>query len=140
MDHLPIAAGYDRAVIRTALEAHRRRLTDALQRRVARLRDDGAAAMPPKELDEGDGYDLDVSLAEMEGMTLKRIDDALARLEDGRYGWCVRCHHPIAESRLRALPFALRCRHCEDNRERADRDRRRDLQPRCRAYESVPEL
>jgi len=45
---------------------------------------------------------------------IDRIDAALARLEAGRYGLCVRCGAPIAERRLEALPEAAECIACAD--------------------------
>ncbi|MFN7147743.1 MAG: TraR/DksA family transcriptional regulator, partial [Myxococcota bacterium] len=37
---------------------------------------------------------------------------ALARVGEGTYGRCARCHRPIAEARLRALPLAITCVSC----------------------------
>jgi DnaK suppressor protein len=139
MDHLFDAAGFDRADIRTELQSQRRRLIDALQRRVARIREDGAETVPPTEEDEGDGYNLDVHLAEIEALALKNINDALARLDNGQHGWCVRCRQSIGAARLRALPFALRCRQCEDKRERAMASRRGGLNRHFRGHDLVPE-
>jgi DnaK suppressor protein len=63
--------------------------------------------------------DMDVALIVMESETLRRIDDALQRLEDGSYGICADCDDTIAEARLQALPFATLCRDCQE-REEAD--------------------
>lgn len=43
---------------------------------------------------------------------LAQIDRALARLDDGTYGDCVRCGRPIAQARLVALPAAELCVDC----------------------------
>lgn len=43
---------------------------------------------------------------------LSRIDAALARLDDGDYGWCVKCGEAIDAKRLNndpAAPFCLEC-------------------------------
>ena len=53
----------------------------------------------------------------MKAETLNKINEALARLEEGRYGMCFECGDEIAEARLRALPFAVRCKDCEEARE-----------------------
>ena len=63
--------------------------------------------------------DLDLALLQMRGETLARIDAALRRLDAGTYGICGDCDQPIAAERLRALPFAARCRACEEAREAA---------------------
>ena len=49
--------------------------------------------------------------------TVARIDDALVRLDAGKYGSCLECAREISEQRLRALPFAVRCQGCEQRRE-----------------------
>jgi len=66
--------------------------------------------------------DVDFALMEMKSETLRRIDDALGRLDDGRYGHCDDCSAEISASRLRALPFAELCRDCQDAREVAERE------------------
>ena len=63
--------------------------------------------------------DMDVALMVMESETLRRIDEALVRLEAGTYGVCASCEEKIAEARLQALPFATLCRDCQE-REEAD--------------------
>jgi DnaK suppressor protein len=65
--------------------------------------------------DHQDG--LDMSLLQMRAQTVKRIDEALIRLAVNQYGTCSACGLEIAERRLRALPFAVRCTRCEDRRE-----------------------
>jgi DnaK suppressor protein len=50
-----------------------------------------------------------------------QIQDALARLADGRYGFCQECDEFIGVPRLRALPFAQRCRDCQGQAERRAR-------------------
>ena len=43
---------------------------------------------------------------------LTEVDDALARLRDGRYGDCERCGNPIADARLAVLPATRWCITC----------------------------
>jgi DnaK suppressor protein len=52
-----------------------------------------------------------------ERLELRRIDAALERMEEGRYGACAACGAAIEPRRLRALPWALRCTGCEEVRE-----------------------
>jgi DnaK suppressor protein len=63
--------------------------------------------------------DIEFALIQMKTETLGKIDEALARLEEGAYGNCFECGDEIAEPRLRALPFAVRCKDCEQARENA---------------------
>ncbi len=61
--------------------------------------------------------DIEFALVQMKSETLNKINDALVRLEHGNYGYCFDCGEEIAEKRLRALPFAVRCKDCEEARE-----------------------
>jgi RNA polymerase-binding transcription factor DksA len=40
------------------------------------------------------------------------IDAAINRLNDGTYGRCVKCHHPIGKERLAAIPYTPFCIDC----------------------------
>ncbi len=40
---------------------------------------------------------------------MEKIEGALARIENGTYGLCVRCGKPIEKARIRALPYASLC-------------------------------
>lgn len=52
----------------------------------------------------------DIALYSLNRETLKEIDQALARMEQGTYGICTVCKQPIPEERLEALPQALTCK------------------------------
>ena len=64
------------------------------------------------------------SLMHVKGEILVRVDEALARIDQGQYGLCESCDAEISEARLRALPFALRCTDCEQQKEDAEGARR----------------
>ncbi len=61
--------------------------------------------------------EVDLALMQMKSETLKKIDQAILRLENGSYGRCQECEREIAAARLRALPFALLCRDCQEETE-----------------------
>ena len=48
-----------------------------------------------------------------------RVRTALERLEEGWYGQCEACERSISTARLNAVPWASRCRSCEEERERS---------------------
>ena len=48
---------------------------------------------------------------------LKRIDDALQRLGEGRYSTCVVCGEEIEPQRLAAVPYTDRCIACAERAE-----------------------
>ncbi len=58
--------------------------------------------------------EVDLALMQMKSETLKKIEQALVRLEQGSYGRCEECDTEIPAARLRALPFAALCRDCQE--------------------------
>jgi DnaK suppressor protein len=55
----------------------------------------------------------DLALRDRNQQHLAEVEAALARLDDGTYGICVRCGRPIAQERLDALPWAAHCIDCQ---------------------------
>ena len=55
----------------------------------------------------------DLALRDRNAAHLAEIEAAIARLDDGTYGTCVRCSGPIAPERLEALPWAAHCIDCQ---------------------------
>jgi DnaK suppressor protein len=49
--------------------------------------------------------------------TLRAIEEALLRIDEGTYGTCEDCGEEIAVGRLNAVPFALRCVECQEIQE-----------------------
>ena len=43
---------------------------------------------------------------------VKAIDAALKRMDNGIYGTCLSCGETISEERLKAVPYAVKCRNC----------------------------
>ena len=74
--------------------------------------------------------DIEFALIQMKSETLNKVTDALVRLKQGDYGYCFECGEEIAEKRLRALPFAVRCKDCEQAREVAEQRERQLAQRR----------
>ncbi len=56
-------------------------------------------------------------LGDAERLELRRIDAAVARLDEGGYGTCATCGATIEPRRLQALPWAVLCTGCEETRE-----------------------
>lgn len=120
--------------LKQMLEDHKQRLQRSLS---ARLRDvrthNGHDGKTVEALDAAEASDSDleqdfgIAMAEMAAEALRRVDQSLGRLARGVYGSCVDCDVKISSKRLRALPFALRCRECEELREIGERRSRRML-------------
>jgi RNA polymerase-binding protein DksA len=52
---------------------------------------------------------------------LQLIDSALARIRQGKYGFCMKCGKQIPEARLEAIPHAVLCVECKSADERRNR-------------------
>ena len=107
--------------LREMLEGRRRELMTEVQGRIRDVRADGSKDR--EVYDQGESSEVDIqediefALIQMKSETLNKINEALRRLEEGTYGNCFECGEEIAEARLRALPFAVRCKDCEERRE-----------------------
>ncbi len=55
----------------------------------------------------------DLALRDRSTEQLVLVEEALARLEAGTFGTCVRCGRPVGADRLEALPWAARCIDCQ---------------------------
>ncbi len=62
-----------------------------------------------------------LSLHEKNLLTLKKVEEALDRLEAGRYGVCERCGRNIPDERLEAVPYTALCMNCREKEENATR-------------------
>jgi DnaK suppressor protein len=122
--------------LRQALNTRRRQVQDEVQGRIREGRTSDRSTGVRDIVDISDAIlqeEIDMALLQMRAETLTRIDEALVRLDGGQYGCCFECGDQIAAERLRALPFAVRCRDCEQKREDQGRARqsaaRRNLLP-----------
>lgn len=66
-----------------------------------------------------DSFDRELSWdrASVEQKVLFHIDDALKRIEEGKYGDCENCGKKISKERLKAIPYAKLCRLCKESLE-----------------------
>jgi DnaK suppressor protein len=119
------------------LDQRRRVLQAEVQGKMRGVREDGTwggklnEVLDAVESSEADiQEDIEFALIQMKSETLSKINDALTRLEQGNYGNCFDCGEEIAEKRLRALPFAVRCKDCEEAREAAEQRERHIAQRR----------
>ena len=117
--------------LKRMLEARRREIQAEVKGRMRDVREEASwGAKQNDVLDAGESSEADIqddiefALIQMKSETLNRIDDALSRLDHGTYGNCFECGEEIAEKRLRALPFAVRCKDCEEAREVAEQRER----------------
>ena len=114
--------------LKRMLEDRRRELMSSVQEKMRDVRAEGSKDRDV--LDQGESSEVDIqediefALIQMKSEKLTKIDAALRRLDEGTYGNCFECGDEIAEARLRALPFAARCKDCEEARETAEQRER----------------
>ncbi len=112
----------DLKLVRARLEAKRAELLDG----VARAREIGAVETDAGAPDIADratsafAREFSFSLSENERGMLRLIDEALARLDNGRYGICVHCGERIEPPRLNAVPWARHCIACQELQDRGE--------------------
>src|SRR5262252_3435898 len=119
------------AELKQMLEERRREIQAEVQGKMRGVREEGTwggklnEVLDAVESSEADiQEELEFALIQMKSETLNKVNDALRRLDQGDYGYCFDCGEEIAEKRLRALPFAVRCKDCEEQREIAEQRER----------------
>jgi DnaK suppressor protein len=58
---------------------------------------------------------VQMRVKQTDGKLSRAIEDALARIRQGRFGICEECGQPISKARLEVVPWT---RHCKDCKER----------------------
>jgi len=88
--------------------------------------DEGIQIQKDDMLDETDWTSMELEtnmrmrLRNREALFLKKIDEALGRIEDGEFGDCESCGDEIEIKRLEARPTATFCVSCKEEQERAE--------------------
>ena len=59
-------------------------------------------------------------LCNREALYIKKVDEALKRIEDGTFGECEECSEDIELRRLEARPTATLCVSCKEEQERKE--------------------
>ena len=126
--------------LKQVLGERRRRLQRDLDTKLLDARTNTSAEGESRGLDTAETSDADlqqdlgIALIEMSAEALRRIDDAVARLASGAYGCCAECGDEISQKRVEALPFAERCRECEETHEISTRRSRQLAQRRTGSF------
>jgi RNA polymerase-binding protein DksA len=81
--------------------------------------------LDPKDFADIAADDIDrktlEALGTQEIKRLRLIDSAISRIENGKYGICIKCNKKIPKERLQAIPYALMCIECKSSEERKNR-------------------
>ena len=115
--------------LRQMLERRHSELATQVQTKVRGFREIDASVASRAEFSEDQVQeDIDFALVQMQSQTMEKIEAALGRLDAGEYGMCRDCQQEIAGKRLRALPFATRCKDCQESAESSEGHERRTMQ------------
>jgi DnaK suppressor protein len=116
--------------LKQMLEERKRQMLSQVHEKIRDVRSENVSGKVNTVLDPGETSeagiqeDIEFALIQMKAETLTKIEEALRRLEEGTFGYCFECGEEISERRLRALPFAVRCKDCEQARETAQQRER----------------
>ncbi len=99
------------------LQAELEQRLQAMQKRLASIKKDvtqshsGDSAEQAQERENDEVVD---AIGNETAQSIRDIQAALTRIEDGSYGQCEACGEEIGEGRLEAIPEATRCVNCAD--------------------------
>ena len=104
------------------LQRYKRLLLEK-RRELSSAQGDAGARVPAAGGWEGDLIDqanadaeaeLQIRLHQTDGRLLRAIEEAVARIGEGKYGVCGVCKQSISKVRLEAVPWTRLCRECKE--------------------------
>jgi DnaK suppressor protein len=99
---------------REILLAWKRELMEEVDRTVHHMKDDAANFPDPNDrATQEEEFSLELRTRDRERKLIKKIDEALSRLDNGDYGFCDSCGVEIGIRRLEARPTATLCIDCK---------------------------
>ena len=107
---------------REILNAWKRELMFEVDRTVHHMQDEAANFPDPNDrATQESEFGLELRTRDRERKLLRKIDSALARIDDGSYGYCEETGEEIGLKRLEARPVATLCLEAQERRELAER-------------------
>lgn len=99
---------------RTLLLRWKQELMEEVDRTVGHMRQDAANfADPADRATQEEEFGLELRARDRERKLVKKIDEALRRIDAGEYGWCESCGVEIGIRRLEVRPTATLCIDCK---------------------------
>ncbi|WP_317622942.1 RNA polymerase-binding protein DksA [Thiohalobacter sp.] len=103
-----------RAHFRDILLAWKRELMEEVDRTVHHMQDEAANFPDPNDrATQESEFSMELRTRDRERKLIKKIDEALDKLEHNEYGWCDSCGVEIGIRRLEARPTATLCIDCK---------------------------
>jgi len=107
---------------RVILNTWKRDLMEEVDRTMSHMKDE--AANPPDPNDRAtleSEFALELRTRDRERKLIRKIEEALSRIEDGSYGYCNETGEPIGVKRLEARPVATLSLEAQERRERREK-------------------
>ncbi len=106
----------------TILNAWKRDLMVEVDRTVTHMKDEAANFPDPNDrATQEEEFSLELRTRDRERKLIRKIDEALKRIEDGSYGYCLETGEEIGIKRLEARPVATLSLEAQERRERRER-------------------
>lgn len=109
------------AFFRTRLEALRDEMLSNAADTSEHLKENETLADPNDRASVEEEHMLEQRVRDRERKLLKKINQALARIESGEYGWCLETGDPIGLPRLLARPTAEYSIEAQERHERQEK-------------------
>jgi DnaK suppressor protein len=97
-------------------------LMEEVDRTVTHMKDEAANFPDPNDrATQEEEFSLELRTRDRERKLIRKIDEALKRIEDGTYGYCLETGEEIGIKRLEARPVATLSIEAQERRERRER-------------------
>jgi len=107
---------------REILNSWKRDLMVEVDRTVSHMKDEAANFPDPNDrATQEEEFSLELRTRDRERKLIRKIDEALKRLDDGSYGYCLETGEEIGIKRLEARPVATLSIEAQERRERRER-------------------
>ena len=107
---------------RHILNSWKRDLMVEVDRTVSHMKDEAANFPDPNDrATQEEEFSLELRTRDRERKLIRKIDEALKRIEDGSYGYCLETGEEIGIKRLEARPVATLSIEAQERRERRER-------------------
>jgi DnaK suppressor protein len=104
------------------LQNWKRDLMEEVDRTVLHMKDEAANFPDPNDrATQEEEFSLELRTRDRERKLIRKIDEALKRIEDGTYGYCLETGEEIGIKRLEARPVATLSVEAQERRERREK-------------------
>jgi DnaK suppressor protein len=104
------------------LTSWKRDLMEEVDRTVTHMKDEAANFPDPNDrATQEEEFSLELRTRDRERKLIRKIEEALKRIEDGSYGYCLETGEEIGIKRLEARPVATLSIEAQERRERRER-------------------